>query len=48
MRVRGEMRGLEAAARDARYAALSSVTEDKGLMFLGQHSDDQLEKREDG
>lgn len=35
--------GVEAAARDARYAALSSVTEDKGLMFLGQHSDDQLE-----
>lgn len=35
--------GVEAAAREARYAALTSVTEDHGLIFLGQHRDDQLE-----
>lgn len=36
-------KGIEDAARKARYEALISSTQDDGIILLGQHSDDQLE-----
>ncbi|HEY7776274.1 MAG TPA: tRNA lysidine(34) synthetase TilS, partial [Kineobactrum sp.] len=36
-------KGVEAAARDARYRALESVLEPQDAVFFAHHQDDQLE-----
>ncbi|NUS61937.1 MAG: tRNA lysidine(34) synthetase TilS, partial [Lysobacter sp.] len=40
---RRSKRGLEAAARDARHAALADALEPGGLLALAHHRDDQAE-----
>ena len=35
--------GSEAAARDARYSAFEQVLQDRAVLFLGHHLDDQVE-----
>jgi tRNA(Ile)-lysidine synthase len=35
--------GLEAEARNARYAVFERLLEPNGLLFLGHHADDQVE-----
>ncbi|XOV79118.1 MAG: tRNA lysidine(34) synthetase TilS [Aestuariibacter sp.] len=36
-------KGIEAAAREARYGKLAEVTDEHDLILLGQHDDDQVE-----
>lgn len=41
--VAADGRGIEAAAREARYEALAAVLEEGDVLFFAQHQDDQVE-----
>ncbi len=45
VRVKGSGKNLEAAAREARYAALAAMARERGIRFIAtaHHADDQLE-----